>query len=167
MDGRTAYRNDGGVNERRDVSDPIFLTRMPTPYRTGVLILGLLTTAAVVVPLGAELPVVTGLILVILLAALFTAAFLLRVVVHLGIDELNIRVAGIFKTTVSYDLITEVAPDRVTGLREGMGLRMLPNRTTGYLVGGPSVRIHTSEGTAVLVSSNTPNELSEAIARRF
>jgi hypothetical protein len=139
---------------------------MPGPYRVGVVILGLLTTSAVVVPLSAEIPSVMSLVLAILLAALFTAVFLMRVVVRLGVLRVHIRVAGVFTTTIPYDQITGVAPDRVTGVREGMGLRILPNKTTGYLVGGPSVRINTSGGTAVLVSSKTPNELSEAIGRR-
>lgn len=139
---------------------------MPVQYRAGVLILGLLTTAAVVIPLSADAPIATSLILLILLAALFTAVFSMRAVVHLGMDQVSIRVAGIFTTTISYQEITRVAPDKVTGLREGMGLRILPDKTTGYLVGGPSVRINTSGGTAVLVSSNSPDELSEAIERR-
>lgn len=132
----------------------------------GVLILGLLTTSAVVVPLSAEIPSVMSLVLAILLAALFTAVFLMRAVVRLGVHGVHIRVAGVFTTTIPYDQITGAAPDGVTGVREGMGLRILPNKTTGYLVGGPSVRINTSGGTAVLVSSKTPNELSEAIGRR-
>jgi hypothetical protein len=139
---------------------------MPGPYRVGVLIFGLIATSAVVVPLSVEIPGVMSLVLTILLAALFAAVFLMRAVVRLGGHEVHIRVAGIFTTTIPYDQITGVAPDRATGVREGMGLRMLPNKTTGYLVGGPSVRINTSGGTAVLVSSKTPNELSEAIGRR-
>jgi hypothetical protein len=154
------------VNEGHDVSDLTFRTRMPGPYRVGVLILGLLTTSAVVVPLSIEIPSVMSRVLAILLAALFTAFFLMRAVVRLGVHEVHIRVAGIFTTNIPYDQITGVAPDRATGVREGMGLRMLPNKTTGYLVGGPSVRINTSGGTAILVSSNTPNELSDAIGRR-
>jgi hypothetical protein len=139
---------------------------MPGPYRVGVLILGLLTTSAVVFPLSVEIPGVMSLVLAILLAALFTAVFLMRAVVRLWVHGVHIRVAGVFTTTIPYDQITVAAPDRVTGVREGMGLRILPNKTTGYLVGGPSVRINTSGGTAVLVSSKTPNELSEAIRRR-
>ena len=166
MDGRTASRNDGGVNEGHDGSELTFGTRMPGPYRVGVLILGLLTTSVVVVPLSTEISSATSMVLVTLLAALFIAVFSMRAVVRLGKEGVRIRVAGIFTTTIPYDHITEVATDRVTGVREGMGLRMLPNKTTGYLVGGPTVRIYTSGGTAVLVSSNTPNELSEALGRR-
>lgn len=132
----------------------------------GVVILGLLTTSAVVVPLSAEISSVTSMVLVTLLAALFIAVFSMRAVVRLGMNSVHIRVAGIFTTTIPYDQITEVATDRITGVREGMGLRVLPNKTTGYLVGGPSVRIYTSGGTAVLVSSSTPNELLEALRRR-
>jgi hypothetical protein len=166
LDGRTDSRNDGGVHEGRDGSELTFATGMPGPYRVGVLILGLLATSAFVVPLSAEISSVTSLVLVTLLAALFIAVFSMRAVVRLGMNGVHIRVAGIFSTTIPYDDITEVATDRVTGVREGMGLRVLQNKTTGYLVGGPSVRIHTSGGTAVLVSSDTPDELSEAVGRR-
>lgn len=110
---------------------------MPGPYRVGVLIFGLLTTSAVVIPLSAEIPIVTSLVLAILLAALFTAVFLMRAVVHLVVRGVHIRVAGVFTTTILYDQITGAAPDRTTGIREGMGLRILPNKTTGYLVGAP------------------------------
>ncbi|MET3949125.1 hypothetical protein ABIB49_003851 [Arthrobacter sp. UYCu512] len=154
------------MNEGHDVSDLTFLTLMPGSYRVGVLILGVLTTSAVVIPLSAEIPSVMSLVLAILLVALFAAAFLMQAVVRLGTNGVHIRVAGVFRTTIHYDQITGAAPDRVTRVREGMGLRILPNKTTGYLVGGPSVRINTSGGTAVLVSSKTPAELSEAIGRR-
>ncbi len=138
---------------------------MPRPYRAGVIVLGAVTTAAVVVPLAAENSIAMSVVLVILLGALFWAVLSMQTVVRLGVDEVRIRVAGVFSTTIPYSQITGVAPDRATGLREGMGLRLLSNRTTGYLVGGPSVRINTSGGTAVLVSSNMPQELSEAISR--
>jgi hypothetical protein len=166
LNGWTAYRNDGGVNEGQDGSELTFATRMPGPYRAGVLILGLLATSAVVVPLSAEVSSVTSLVLVILFAVLFIAVFSMRAVVRLGTNGVHIRVAGIFTTTIPYEHITEVATDRVTGVREGMGLRVLPNKTTGYLVGGPTVRVFTSGGTAVLFSSDTPDELSEALRRR-
>lgn len=166
MDGRTASRNDGGVNEGHDVSDLTFRTLMPGRYRAGVLILGLVTTSAVLVPLSFELPSVISPVLAILLAVFFTAVSLMRAVVRLGLQEVHIRVAGIFTTTIPYDQITGVVPDQATGVREGMGLRILPNKTVGYLVGGPSVRINTGGGSAVLVSSNTPSKLSEAIRRR-
>jgi hypothetical protein len=137
LDGRTDSRNDGGVHEGRDGSELTFATGMPGPYRVGVLILGLLATSAFVVPLSAEISSVTSLVLVTLLAALFIAVFSMRAVVRLGMNGVHIRVAGIFSTTIPYDDITEVATDRVTGVREGMGLRVLQNKTTGYLVGVP------------------------------
>jgi phenylalanyl-tRNA synthetase alpha chain len=55
LDGGTASRNDGGVIEGHDGSELTFVTRMPGRYRVGVVILGVLTTSAVVVPLNAEI----------------------------------------------------------------------------------------------------------------
>ncbi|MBM7848119.1 hypothetical protein [Arthrobacter roseus] len=77
----------------------------------------------------------------------------------------RIRVAGVFSTTISYGDISEVASAKETGIVERMRLRILPNSTTGYLVGGPSVRI-TTGSSAVLVSSSAPDKLVEAIERR-
>lgn len=119
MDGRTASRDDGVVNEGHDGSEQTFVTRMPGPYRVGVVILGGLTTSAVVVPLSAEISSMTSVVLVIFLAALFNAVFSMRAVVRLGMNDVHIRVAGIFTTTIPYDQITEVVADRVTGVREG------------------------------------------------
>ena len=132
-----------------------------------MVVLGVVTTAAVMVPLAPEIPIAISLVPVILVVALFWVVLRMQTVVRLGADEVRIRVAGVFSTTIPYRQITGVAPDRTTGLREGMGLRLLSNRTTGYLVGGPSVRINTSSGTAVLVSSNMPQDLSKAISRHL
>lgn len=167
MDDQTAFRNHGVVNEGQDDSDLRFRTHMPAPYRAGVLTLGLLTTAAVVIALSAELSIAMTLVLTISLAALFIVASLMQTVVRLSLHEIHVRVAGIFRTTIPYDQIVGVTPDRNTGLREGMGLRILPRRTAGYLVGGSSVRIETKRGNAVLISSSTPKELAKAIDSRL
>lgn len=78
----------------------------------------------------------------------------MRTTVQLDAREMSIKAAGIFGTKIPYKSIDYVAPAESKGLAAGMGLRVLQNRTTGYLVGGPSVRI-TLERTAVLVSSDT------------
>lgn len=65
----------------------------------------------------------------------------MRTTVQLDAREMSIKVAGIFGTKIPYKSIDYVAPAESTGLAAGMGLRVLQNRTTGYLVGGPSVRI--------------------------
>src|SRR5699024_12769155 len=72
---------------------------------------------------------------------------------------------GIFCIKIPYNSFDDVAPAEPTGLTAVMLLLVLQNRTTGYLVGGPSVRI-TLARTAVLVSSDTPEKLSEAIEVR-
>ncbi|WP_160667924.1 hypothetical protein [Pseudarthrobacter sp. ATCC 49987] len=65
------------------------------------------------------------------------------------------RVAGLFSTKIAYKEITVVSTGPSTGIREGMGLRVLPGGGTGYLVGGPTVRIQ-GAGTWLLVSCADP-----------
>ncbi|MHA7274891.1 hypothetical protein ACX80Z_15895 [Arthrobacter sp. TMT4-20] len=100
-----------------------------------------------------------------LFAAVFLYVILMQVTVRLEEREVSIKVGGIFATRIPYREIDTVTPGQPTGIRSGMGLRVMPNSTTGYLVGGPSVRITTGR-TATLVSSNTPEKLSEAIRTR-
>lgn len=148
----------------RALAQETFRTRMPVRYRIGLLLIGALAT------IGAATAMATfsmsGAVLVAaLLTAVFLAVILMHASVHLEASQVSIKVAGIFATTIPYDTIDDVLPGKPTGIVAGMGLRVLPNRTTGYLVGGPSVRIMTG-GSAVLVSSNTPEKLSEAIEHR-
>lgn len=141
-----------------------FRTHMPARYQRVFLLIGALTT------LGSSTAMaptsMTGAILVgTLIAAVFLAAILMQATVRLEANKVSIKVAVIFATTIPYDTIDNVTAGETTGIAAGMGLRILPNNTTGYLVGGPSVRI-TTGGTAVLVSSNTPEKLLEAIEHR-
>lgn len=101
-------------------------------------------------------------LIAVLLTAVFLAVVLMQASVRLEPSEVSIRVAGIFTTAIPYHSIDDVTPWKPTGIAAGMGLRVLPHGTTGYLVGGPSVRIKTGN-TAVVVSSNTPKRLAEAI----
>lgn len=134
---------------------------MPRAYCLGALTLGVVVTVGVV--WGMVAGGVNGAALVaVLLAIVFLSVALMQVTVKLEPTGVSIRVARIFATEIPYHQIDEVGPDRPTGIAAGMGVRMLPNSTTGYLVGGPSVRITTGR-TAVLVSSDAPEKLSDAI----
>jgi hypothetical protein len=95
------------------------------------------------------------------IAAIFVPVLLMSAKVSVRGQAIGIRVAGVFATEIPYREITAVTAGPVTGLREGMGLRILPDGT-GYLVGGPSVRIETGK-TAVLVSCNEPDRLLDCI----
>ncbi|WAP52053.1 hypothetical protein OL239_01630 [Arthrobacter sp. ATA002] len=85
--------------------------------------------------------------------------------VRVGGEGLHIRVAGIISTEVKYREIRAISAGPVTGLRYGMGLRVLPEGT-GYLVGGPSVRIECAGGD-VLVSCGEPDRLLAAVVPRL
>lgn len=142
-----------------------FRAHMPRRYRIGLLLIGALATIVTVVPIITGQMELAGGVIAVLLAAVFIAISLMHVAVRLNGNDLGIRVAGVFATTISYRDISDVAPANETGIAEGMGLRILPNSTTGYLVGGPTVRITTGRS-AVLVSSATPEKLVEAIEHR-
>lgn len=137
-----------------------FSTAIPLRYR---IILGTLGFAGVAGSVVAALDEAAGaLIIGALIAVIFIPVLLMSARVSVGEHSIGIRVAGFFATEVPYREITAVSAGPVTGLREGMGLRILPDGT-GYLVGGPSVRIETGK-TAVLVSCSEPDRLLDCIA---
>lgn len=96
--------------------------------------------------------------LAVLVAAVFVAVMTMSVRIRLDEECLSIRVAGVFATTIPYREISAVSAGRNTGFVQGMGLRILPGGGTGYLVGGPSVRIQCGN-TAVFVSCTDPQGL--------
>ncbi|GAA2564096.1 hypothetical protein LR392_05825 [Arthrobacter sp. AK04] len=96
--------------------------------------------------------------LAVLVAAVFVAVMTMSVRIRLDEECLSIRVAGVFATTIPYREISAVSAGRNTGFVQGMGLRILPGGGTGYLVGGPSVRIQCGN-TAVFVSCADPQGL--------
>lgn len=153
MDGNQAY-----VQET-------FRTRMPVRYQIVLLLIGAFATIGSATAM-ATASMTGAILLASLMAAVFLAVALMQASVRLEPSEVSIRVAGIFATTIPYRNIDDVTPWKSTGTGAGMGLRVLPHGTTGYLVGGPSVRI-TTGSTAVVVSSNTPENLSEAIEHRL
>lgn len=156
-------------NERMDRDQQktaeTFHARMPLKYRIGFLVLGAASTISVTAGMMAGGLNGIGLILGALMALLFVATVMMQAVVRLDAGELSISVARIFRTSIPYHRIDGVQPAKATGLGSGMGLRIMPNSTTGYLVGGPAVRISTGS-TSVLVSTDAPTELTEAIERR-
>lgn len=152
------------TNDNSVRTSETFRTGMPARYRISLLLIGAL--AAIGTAASVATASLSGAVLAAaLLMAVFIAVSLMRATVRLDEHETSIKVAGIFGTKIPYGTINDVTPGESTGLVAGMGLRTLQNRTTGYLVGGPSVRI-TMARTAVLVSSNTPEKLSAAIEDR-
>ena len=89
------------------------------------------------------------------MALVFVSALRMSARIQFEDAGLSVRVAGLFSTKIAYREITAVATGPSTGLREGMGLRLLPGGVTGYLVGGPTLRIQTANGW-LLVSCADP-----------
>ncbi|HSO92787.1 MAG TPA: hypothetical protein VLR70_16765 [Arthrobacter sp.] len=136
-----------------------FRTHMPLRYRAVLAVVGM---AAVSILLA------TGPRpwLAVFVAAVFAAVMTMTVRIRLGEAGLSIRVAGLFSTTIPYREISAVSAGPATGFVQGMGLRILPGGGTGYLVGGPSVRIQCGN-TNVLVSCADPQELVRRIGARI
>lgn len=125
-----------------------FRTGMPTRYQT--VLTGVGFVAVIVLS-------VTGQPwLGLVIALVFVSALRMNARIRLGETDLSVRVAGLFSTTIAYREITAVSAGPSTGIREGMGLRVLPGGGTGYLVGGPTIRIQGGAGTWLLVSCADP-----------
>ncbi|MDK1360721.1 hypothetical protein QNO00_10640 [Arthrobacter sp. zg-Y1219] len=137
-----------------------FRTAMPARYRGILGGLGFATVAGTVIAALEEGPLALGAGLFI--AVIFVPVLLMTARISISEQGIRIRVAAVFATEIPYREITGVSVGPVTGLREGMGLRILPDGT-GYLVGGPSVRIECGR-TAVLVSCRSPDRLLDALA---
>ncbi|MCC3268746.1 hypothetical protein MUG94_16660 [Arthrobacter gengyunqii] len=140
-----------------------FRAAMPLRYRLVLGVLGFTGAAGCVLAVaeGGRAGLITG----AAVAGLFLAVIMITVRLHVGEDSLRIRVAGVFSTEVPYREMTAVSRGPVTGMRYGMGLRILPDGT-GYLVGGPSVLIECRTGN-VLVSCSHPDQLLAALAPRL
>lgn len=133
---------------------------MPQRYRVSLAVLGLVTTAGLLAGGIDGHPAL--LFAAALVAALFGATTMMTARLQLREHGIRISVAGLFSTEVRYQDITEVTVGPTTGLLQGMGLRILPGRGTGYLVGGPTVRIRTGNST-LLVSCTRPEEFIECL----
>jgi hypothetical protein len=130
-------------------------TYVPLRYRAVLAVVGI--AAVFILLAAARWPW-----LAVLVAAVFLATMSMTVRIRLDELGLSIRVAGLFSTTIPYQEISAVSAGPATGFLQGMGLRILPGGGTGYLVGGPSVRIHCSN-TTVLVSCADPQGLVQRI----
>jgi hypothetical protein len=60
-----------------------------------------------------------------------------------GAGEVSIILIGSIRTAIPYHRIDAISVAVPTGIAAGMKFRILPNGTTGYLVGGPAVRVTT------------------------
>ena len=132
---------------------------MPTRYRVVLAAIGV--PAVLIVLAAGPSPWLASLV-----AAVFLAAMMMTVRIRLEEAAVSIRVAGIFSTSIAYADLSTVSVGPATGLREGMGLRILPGEGTGYLVGGPSVRLQFADS-AVLVSCADPEALIAGVSARI
>ena len=133
-------------------------TGMPARYRAVLAVIGLLATAVVTLSTGQAWAGVAMLLV-------FVSAGRLTARIRCDGTGIHVRVAGIFSTTVAYADLVGVAPGPETGLLEGMGLRILRGGGTGFLVGGPTLRIR-SKGAWFLVSCADPEAGVELIRTR-
>lgn len=133
---------------------------MPVRHRVLLGVLGFTAIAGTAVAALEAGPLALGAGLFI--AAIFVPILLMTARISVSGQSIRIRVAAVFATEIPYREITGVSAGPVTGLREGMGLRIIPDGS-GYLVGGPSVRIECGK-TAVLVSCSNPDRLLDALA---
>ena len=140
-----------------------FRTPIPARYRWVLGVLGALAVAGTVAAAREAGP--AALLTGVFTAVLFAAVLMMTARIQVGGQGLRIRVAGVFTTEILYREMTAVSAGPVTGLRYGMGLRILPEGT-GYLVGGPSVRIG-CRNSEVLVSCQEPERLIAAVAPRL
>ena len=140
-----------------------FRARIPVRYKAALGVLGLTAAggSALAALEAGPLPLVTGL----LIAAVFVPILMMTARISVGEDGVRIRVAALFSTQIRYGEITGISAGPVTGLREGMGLRILPDGT-GYLVGGPSIRIDCGN-TCVVVSCTHPEQLLACLGPRL
>ncbi|WP_341394450.1 hypothetical protein [Arthrobacter sp. G119Y2] len=143
-----------------DETTTMFRTRMPVRYRLILGLLGLISAAGTVAAALDADPAVLWVGAFIVL--IFVPVLVMTARITVGGKGMEIRVAGMFSTEIPYREITAVSAGPDTGIREGMGLRILPDGT-GYLVGGPSVRIDCGY-TAVLVSCREPERLLACLA---
>jgi hypothetical protein len=141
-------------------SNPVkFRTYMPLRYRAVLAAVGVV--AVLILLVSGSWPW-----LGVLVAVVFVAAMMMSTLVRLDGSVLSIRVAGLFSIAIPYKEISAVSAGRATGFVQGMGLRILSGGVTGYLVGGPSVRIQCGNS-AVLVSCADPQELVTQIGTRL
>lgn len=140
-----------------------FSTVMPFRYRIVIGCLGFTATAGSVVAVWETGP--WALAVGLFMAVVFLPVLFMKTRISVGAQDLQVRVLRVFSTKIRHRDITGLSAGPVTGLREGMGLRVLPD-ATGYLVGGPSVRIECGKS-ALLVSCNDPDGLQAALVPRL
>lgn len=133
-------------------------TGMSVKYRAVLAVIGLLAAAVVTLSTGQAWAGV-AMLLVFVSVGRMTAR------IRCDGTGVHLKVAGLFSTTVAYADIVDVTPGPETGLGEGMGLRVLRGGGTGYLVGGPTLRIR-ANGAWVLVSCADPDAGVELIRAR-
>ncbi|MDN3935917.1 hypothetical protein QWJ39_06285 [Arthrobacter sp. YD4] len=129
-------------------------TGMSVKYRAVLAVIGLLAAAVVTLSTGQAWAGVAMLLVFVSLG---------RMTARIRCDGtgVHLKVAGLFSTTVAYADIVDVTPGPETGL----GLRVLRGGGTGYLVGGPTLRIR-ANGAWVLVSCADPDAGVELIRAR-
>ncbi|NVC25337.1 hypothetical protein E7Z53_18120 [Kocuria salina] len=142
-----------------------FRTRFPARHRVMLRLLAVAVTIVGLVPVIAGNVGMVGVVATAVIAAPFWWLAFFQTVVDLEAEAVAIRYGGIFGRRVPYDQILEVRESPTRGFIAGWSSVSISG-ITGYLVGGPTVRIDTKP-TAVLVSTDQPRRLVEEIRQRI
>lgn len=149
--------------KRTDPEAPQFVAFQPWPLRIAVALVFfiLIVVASALVPDGPYL-LTTGPVFFVGYTALLFAVHR-SVVIRLEDQAVDIR-QGWRKAAIPYEQITEVAVGPRTPWWR-IGRRQLVDGATGYLMGGPSVRISTAKE-SVVVSAEESYRVAGAIQRQ-
>ncbi|MEX5307610.1 hypothetical protein RF644_17835 [Kocuria sp. CPCC 205258] len=151
------------MTDRADEEAPHFVTVQPLRIQVAIAVVffALMMVAFMLVPEGPYL-LTNGPIFFVGFTA-YSFAVHRSVVIRLEEQTVDIR-QGWRKMRIPYEDITEVAVGPRTEWWR-IGRRQLDDGATGYLMGGPSVRISTAE-TSVVVSAEESYRVAGAIQRQ-
>ena len=150
------------MTDRADEETPQFVTFQPCRIRIAIVVV-LIVVAAALVPEGPYL-LTTGPVFVVGCTALSFAVHR-SVVLSLGDHAVEIRQCWRKQQQIPYEQITEAAVGPRTEWWR-IGRRRLTGGATGYLMGGPSVRINTEE-MPVVVSAEGSCRVVGAMRRQM
>lgn len=136
----------------RNSKDVISTTRLaPRIALPVVAIMGLSLLPVLWISVSGE--TLFGIITAALLVVITLAVALMRVTITVDDDGVHGRCLGIFRMHFRWGEITAVEEGDSTGVLAGAGYRILADGSVGLLVGGPTVRLHTSRRHYLLSAS--------------